>query len=66
MDYRLVDMSAPTLLVRPSAEADLPHITRIYAQAVQHGTGTFELDVPGLAARPVGAASSTGNGSPCL
>lgn len=34
------------LLIRPSAEADLPAITRIYGHAVQHGTGTFELDVP--------------------
>jgi L-amino acid N-acyltransferase YncA len=34
------------LLIRPSAEADLPAITRIYGHAVQHGTGTFELEVP--------------------
>jgi len=34
------------LLIRPSVEADLPAITAIYAEAVQHGTGTFELEAP--------------------
>ena len=33
------------LLIRPSTEADLPAITAIYAHAVLHGTGTFELEV---------------------
>jgi L-amino acid N-acyltransferase YncA len=36
------------MLLRPSTEADLPAITAIYAHAVAHGTGTFELDAPGL------------------
>jgi phosphinothricin acetyltransferase len=35
-----------TLLLRDSTDADLPAITAIYAHAVQHGTGTFELDPP--------------------
>jgi len=35
-----------TLHIRPSTPADLPAITAIYAWNVQHGTGTFELDVP--------------------
>ena len=39
-------MSVPTLLIRPSTLADLPAITTIYAQAVLHGTGTFELEPP--------------------
>ena len=39
-------MPTPPLVIRPSTEADLPEITRIYAHAVLHGTGTFELDVP--------------------
>ena len=39
-------MTAPALLIRPSTPADLPAITAIYAQAVLHGTGTFELDPP--------------------
>lgn len=34
------------MLIRPSTDADLPAITTIYAHAVLHGTGTFELDVP--------------------
>jgi phosphinothricin acetyltransferase len=34
------------MLIRPSTTADLPAITAIYAEAVLHGTGTFELDVP--------------------
>ncbi|MBV8501730.1 MAG: N-acetyltransferase [Paucibacter sp.] len=38
-------MSAQTIL-RPSIEADLPAIQAIYAHAVQHGTGTFETEVP--------------------
>ena len=34
------------LLVRPSTPADLKAIHAIYAHAVQHGTGTFEIEVP--------------------
>lgn len=34
------------LLLRPSTPADLPAITAIYAHAVAHGTGTFELEAP--------------------
>ena len=42
--------AAPTaLLIRPSADRDLPAIEAIYAHAVLHGTGTFELDPPDLA-----------------
>ena len=33
-------------LIRPSTEADLPAITRIYANHVLHGTGTFETTPP--------------------
>ncbi len=32
------------LLVRPGTDADVPAITAIYAHAVLHGSGTFELD----------------------
>jgi phosphinothricin acetyltransferase len=42
-------MHVPTLLIRPSTEADLPAITAIYAHAALDGTGTFELEVPGEA-----------------
>lgn len=41
-------MTSPTLLLRPSIPADLAAITAIYAEAVEHGTGTFELDVPDI------------------
>jgi L-amino acid N-acyltransferase YncA len=34
------------LLVRPSADADVPAIAAIYADAVAHGTGTFEIEAP--------------------
>jgi phosphinothricin acetyltransferase len=35
-----------SLLVRPSAEADIPAITAIYSHAVLHGTASFELAPP--------------------
>ena len=34
------------MLLRPSADHDLPAIADIYAHAVAHGTGTFELEAP--------------------
>jgi L-amino acid N-acyltransferase YncA len=34
------------LVIRPSAEADMPAITAIYAHAVIHGTASFELEPP--------------------
>ena len=39
-------MNRPALLIRPSTPSDLPALTAIYAHAVLHGTGTFELDPP--------------------
>lgn len=39
----------PTPEIRPAAEADLAAVTDIYAQAVLHGTATFELIPPDLA-----------------
>jgi L-amino acid N-acyltransferase YncA len=36
----------PPLILRPSTVADLAAITRIYGHAVEHGTGTFEIDLP--------------------
>jgi len=32
--------------IRPATPADIPAITRIYADAVQHGTASFELEPP--------------------
>lgn len=40
---------ASPLLLRPSTPADLPAVRDIYAHAVTHGTGTFELEVPDAA-----------------
>ncbi|MGI8525015.1 MAG: GNAT family N-acetyltransferase [Pseudolabrys sp.] len=37
-------MSEPK--IRPTTFADIPAITRIYAEAVQHGTASFELEPP--------------------
>jgi L-amino acid N-acyltransferase YncA len=59
-------MSQPTLLLRPSTEADLPAITRIYAHAVVHGTGTFELDVPDEAEMARRREAVLGHGLPWL
>ena len=36
-------------LIRPSAAADVPAMTAIYAEAVIHGSATFELDPPDAA-----------------
>jgi L-amino acid N-acyltransferase YncA len=55
-----------TLLIRPSTEADLPAITRIYAHAVVHGTGTFELDAPDAAEMARRREAVLGNGLPWL
>jgi L-amino acid N-acyltransferase YncA len=32
--------------IRPAGPEDIPAITRIYALAVKHGTGTFEIEPP--------------------
>jgi phosphinothricin acetyltransferase len=37
------------LSIRPATPADIPSITRLYAEAVAHGTATFELEPPGEA-----------------
>jgi phosphinothricin acetyltransferase len=42
-------MHPPALLIRPSLDADLASITRIYAHHVKHGTGSFEWEAPDLA-----------------
>jgi L-amino acid N-acyltransferase YncA len=36
------------LIIRPSADTDLPAITAIYSHHVLNGTGTFEIDPPSL------------------
>lgn len=58
-------MTSP-LLIRPSAEADLPAITRIYGHAVLQGTGTFELEAPDEAAMAQRRADVLDKGLPWL
>ena len=36
----------PSVSIRPATPADIPAITRIYAQSVEHGTASFELEPP--------------------
>ena len=59
-------MSAQPLIIRPSEPADLAAITRIYAHAVLHGTGTFELEAPDEAAMAERRAGVLANGLPWL
>ena len=56
----------PKLSVRPSTDADLGAITAIYAEAVAHGTGTFELDAPDAAEMARRRADVLGKGLPWL
>lgn len=35
-----------SLIIRPATQADIPAITRIYADSVRHGTASFELEPP--------------------
>lgn len=35
-----------TIDIRPARATDIPVITRIYAEAVEHGTASFELTPP--------------------
>jgi phosphinothricin acetyltransferase len=41
-----IDEPMSDIRIRPSTPADIPAITRIYAQAVRYGTATFELEPP--------------------
>ena len=59
-------MTRPSTLIRPSTEADLPAIASIYADAVVHGTGTFELDAPDVAEMAKRRADVLSKGLPWL
>jgi phosphinothricin acetyltransferase len=54
------------LLIRPSIDADIPAITRIYAHHVLHGTGTFETDPPTEADMATRRADVLSKGLPYL
>ena len=52
--------------IRPATFADIPAITRIYAQAVKHGTASFELEPPGEAEMAQRMAALLDGGYPYL
>jgi L-amino acid N-acyltransferase YncA len=54
------------LAIRPSADADLPAITAIYAENVLGGTGTFEIDAPDAAEMARRRADVLAKGLPWL
>jgi L-amino acid N-acyltransferase YncA len=54
------------LLLRPSLPQDVTAITAVYADAVQHGTGTFELDAPDAAEMGRRREDVIGKGLPWL
>jgi len=53
-------------LVRPAGPADIPAITRIYAQAVRFGTASFEIDPPDEAEMTRRQRALLDNGYPYL
>ena len=55
-----------SLSVRPATNADIPAITRIYADAVAHGTASFELTAPDAAEMARRMQELTGGGFPYL
>ncbi|MFY9694213.1 MAG: N-acetyltransferase family protein [Xanthobacteraceae bacterium] len=52
--------------IRPAAAADIAAITRIYADAVLHGTATFEIEPPDEAEMARRHRTMTANGYPYL
>ena len=54
------------MLIRKATEADLDAITAIYAQAVDHGTGTFETIAPSRAVMGARYAKVLAMGAPWL
>ena len=52
--------------IRPATPADIPAITRIYADAVMHGTASFELEPPDEAVMARRMAALTEGGLPYL
>ncbi|TPM30190.1 GNAT family N-acetyltransferase [Mesorhizobium sp. B2-3-4] len=54
------------IAIRAATEADLDTITEIYADAVTHGTASYELEPPGRVEMGTRFASLTGGGFPYL
>ncbi len=57
-------MSQTAFSIRPATPADVPAITRIYADHVLHGTATFEIDPPGDEEMQRRLEAITGRGLP--
>ena len=55
-----------SLVIRPSADTDIPAIASIYAHAVTHGTASFELAPPSLAEMMSRRAAILDGGYPYL
>ena len=55
-----------SVLIRAAADADLPEITAIYAEAVLHGTATFEIVPPDEAEMQARRAALLAGGFPYL
>jgi phosphinothricin acetyltransferase len=54
------------VIIRPAGVADIAAITRIYADAVIHGTASFEIEPPDKAEMTRRQATLIGNGYPYL
>jgi phosphinothricin acetyltransferase len=59
-------LHAAGVRIRPSLPSDLPIITAIYGEAVCSGTGTFELEAPGLDEMTTRRAGVLAHGLPWL
>jgi len=55
-----------SLSIRPATNADIPAITRIYTDAVEHGTASFELTPPNETEMARRMQELTDNGFPYL
>lgn len=55
-----------SLLIRPSTDADIEVITAIYAEAVRHGTASFEIEPPAVAEIARRRVEVLGSGLPWL
>jgi len=56
----------PSLLLRAATAADLPRITEIYADAVTHGTSSYELEPPNLKEMTARFETIRGGGLPYI
>jgi len=64
--YKTAFFEADMAEIRKAEAADLDRITDIYADAVRHGTASYELEPPGRADMAARFAALAGNGFPYL